>query len=309
MKRYFAIQFLGLLFFLPLTVFGAVTVENSYGTSQAFGGTITVSTTVGNDNDVIVVSVGGNYGAEYVSDISCGGNALTKIVGSQPTYDAPDASVWYLLNPTLGTYDCVATLNNALRTSLMRVYVLAGADKMDLIDTSVINFADMTGSISTPVSSTLDGAFIFDIISRNVTSSPTVAGDQTVSFTTALGHGSSYLIAGTAGSSDMNWSYDSSVTGQAIAVINPCVDDCPGGGPPVEVTGVMGLISYAEMTYASSTGINFALVAHDIGNNFIKLFAGSGISMLYELRYWIVALIAIGILVYFAYRALNYKRI
>ncbi len=68
------------------------------------------------------------------------------------------------------------------------------------------------------------------------------------------------------------------------------------------------LITAAEAGFASTTGFSMASVVAWSGDNLTKLFIGSGLAILYELRYWIVALIAIGILVYFAYRALRFNR-
>lgn len=68
------------------------------------------------------------------------------------------------------------------------------------------------------------------------------------------------------------------------------------------------LITNASTQFASTTGFTIASVVDWSGDNLVKLFIGSGLAVLYELRYWIVALIVISICVYFAYRAFKFMR-
>ncbi len=66
------------------------------------------------------------------------------------------------------------------------------------------------------------------------------------------------------------------------------------------------LISTASTGFASTTGFSIASVVTWSGDNLIKLFIGSGLAVLYELRYWIVALVVIAAIIYFAYRAFRF---
>lgn len=68
------------------------------------------------------------------------------------------------------------------------------------------------------------------------------------------------------------------------------------------------LITSAESGFASTTGFGISDVVTWSGDNLIKLFIGSGLAVLYNLRYWIVALVVIGAIVYFAYRAFRFFR-
>ena len=68
------------------------------------------------------------------------------------------------------------------------------------------------------------------------------------------------------------------------------------------------LITSASSGFASTTGFQISDVVTWAGDNLIKLFIGSGLSVLYNLRYWIVALVIIGAIVYFAYRAFRFFR-
>lgn len=68
------------------------------------------------------------------------------------------------------------------------------------------------------------------------------------------------------------------------------------------------LITSASGGFASTTGFEISSVVVWAGDNLIKLFIGSGLALLYELRYWIVALVVIYAIVYFAYRAFRFFR-
>jgi len=68
------------------------------------------------------------------------------------------------------------------------------------------------------------------------------------------------------------------------------------------------LIGNATSTFLSTTGFDVSAVVTWAGDNLIKLFIGSGLAVLYELRGWIVALVVIGAIVYFAYRAFRFFR-
>ena len=68
------------------------------------------------------------------------------------------------------------------------------------------------------------------------------------------------------------------------------------------------LITAAQVGFASTTGFAISDVVTWSGDNLIKLFIGSGLAVLYELRYWIVALVIIAAIVYFSYRAFQFFR-
>lgn len=65
-------------------------------------------------------------------------------------------------------------------------------------------------------------------------------------------------------------------------------------------------ITAAEAGFASTTGFSMGDLVTWTGTNLLQLFIGSGIALLYELRYWIVALVIIGGIIYFAFRAFHF---
>jgi hypothetical protein len=68
------------------------------------------------------------------------------------------------------------------------------------------------------------------------------------------------------------------------------------------------LLANATSTFMTTTGFQVGDVVTWAGDNLIKLFIGSGLAVLYSLRGWIVALVIIGAIVYFAYRAFRFFR-
>jgi len=68
------------------------------------------------------------------------------------------------------------------------------------------------------------------------------------------------------------------------------------------------LITTSEAGFASTTGFSVSDVVEWTGDNLITLFIGSGLAVLYNLRYWIVALVILAAIIYFAYRAFRFFR-
>lgn len=68
------------------------------------------------------------------------------------------------------------------------------------------------------------------------------------------------------------------------------------------------IINNATSSFATTTGFTMAQVLAWVKTNLIDLFLGSGLGLLYTLRGWIVALVVIGAIVYFAYRAFRFFR-
>ncbi len=66
------------------------------------------------------------------------------------------------------------------------------------------------------------------------------------------------------------------------------------------------LITTAETGFATTTGFSVGSVVTWAGDNLLKVFLGSGLALLYELRYWIVALVIIAAIIYFSYRAFRF---
>lgn len=68
------------------------------------------------------------------------------------------------------------------------------------------------------------------------------------------------------------------------------------------------MINNATSSFLATTGFDVSAVVTWAGDNLIKLFIGSGLAVLYDLRYWIVALVIISAVIYFSYRAFQFFR-
>lgn len=69
-----------------------------------------------------------------------------------------------------------------------------------------------------------------------------------------------------------------------------------------------GLINTATTTFETTTGFSLASVIDWMGDNLAKLFLGMGLGVLDGLKVWIVALIAITAIIYFAFRFIRFYR-
>ena len=68
------------------------------------------------------------------------------------------------------------------------------------------------------------------------------------------------------------------------------------------------LIASSSAGFTDAVGFSLGSAVEWMGENLALVFIGGGVSILYELRYWIVALIALAIVIYFAYRAFRFFR-
>lgn len=68
------------------------------------------------------------------------------------------------------------------------------------------------------------------------------------------------------------------------------------------------LVSNATSSFQTTTGFDMSSVVTWMATNLLEPFIGAGLAVLYNLRYWIVALVALSIIVYFAYRGFHFFR-
>jgi hypothetical protein len=68
------------------------------------------------------------------------------------------------------------------------------------------------------------------------------------------------------------------------------------------------LISNASSSFETTVGFAPADAVTWVGTNLIKPIIGGGLDLLYELRFWIIALVVLGAIVYFAYRAFRFYK-
>ncbi len=68
------------------------------------------------------------------------------------------------------------------------------------------------------------------------------------------------------------------------------------------------LIATSSAGFLATVGFSIDSVTQWMGDNLLKPFIGGGLSVLYSLRWWIIALVVISIIVYFAFRGFRFFR-
>lgn len=68
------------------------------------------------------------------------------------------------------------------------------------------------------------------------------------------------------------------------------------------------LLQNATSSFNTTTGFEMADVVTWMSANLLKPFLGGGLAVLFELRFWIIGLIVISIIVFFAFRAFRFYR-
>jgi len=78
--------------------------------------------------------------------------------------------------------------------------------------------------------------------------------------------------------------------------------------PPTTDDSLMDWLNTATTTFEQTSGFSIVGVTNWMADNLLKLWAGMGLSVLYTLRYWIVALIIIASILFFAAKAWRFFR-
>ncbi len=76
--------------------------------------------------------------------------------------------------------------------------------------------------------------------------------------------------------------------------------------PPPPTNHLSDQIAASEQGMASTTGFNIGSVTQWSADNLIKIFLGSGLAVLFGLRYWIVAMLIISAIVLFSFRGMKF---
>ncbi len=128
----------------------------------------------------------------------------------------------------------------------------------------------------------------------------TTAGVNTYPLNAWVVCGTSPEDSGNAGVLFLNSSWNNQ--NETERVIIPVVTSGP---PPPGPGGFDGIINAASTHFASTTGFGIADAVTYMDINLIRLFMGSGLAVLYYLRYWIAVLIIIGSVIWFSFRIIK----
>lgn len=203
-----------------------ITITNETANNTTAGGTLAWDHTVDAGTDILVIAMtaeNSSDAANYLT-VTYGGVAMTKAIERE--FDegaAVTLSVWYLLNPTVGTAEVTETHIGGVNSTCSVSYNLHDAPQQA---PEVTGFADegaSTDTVSLSTTTLTDDAIMLSFFCSNT--ELTVTSDVTDAIDAVCDRsGSGNLIAAssftqaTAGAKNITWTLDSGVFGRATMV-------------------------------------------------------------------------------------------
>jgi hypothetical protein len=183
--------------------------------NQLAGGTTTYAHTVtSNTNGLIALAVGAwNNGGTGtgLSGATYAGTAMTKITASSSLTAGGTfyTEIWYLIAPSTGTNNIVATVSGKTDTLGLSSLSLTGVSQTTPVDTAG-TFTGTTGIYTKSITTTAALDWMLDItshLSANTANSNTGGTSIFNNATGGVGNASQYGIATSAGANSMTWTY------------------------------------------------------------------------------------------------------
>jgi hypothetical protein len=183
--------------------------------NQLAGGTTTYAHTVtSNTNGLIALAVGAwNNGGTGtgLSGATYAGVAMTKISASSSLTAGGTfyTEIWYLIAPSTGTNNVIATVSGKTDALGLASLSLTGVDQTTPVDTAG-TFTGTTGIYTKAITTTAAADWMLDItshLSANTASSNTGGTSIFNNATGGVGTASQYGTAATAGTNSMTWTY------------------------------------------------------------------------------------------------------
>lgn len=226
-----------------------------------------------------------------------------------PDFGSGATSYFYIYaHEAVASETITATWTNSANAKHMICQNFDGVDSGDPYTDVGFTQASSTSHTIT-LTPTYDHAYAFIFAATYFGGTATLSAGTNTSQSFLFGfNGGSGLYAGTtdvsAGVAE-NYTINRASTGRILLTgvyLNPYSPT-----PPSPIS-FQGWIDAADSGYESTTGFTAAAAVAWTGDNLIKVFIGSGMSVLYYLRYWILALIIVALVVYFAFRAFVFFR-
>jgi len=160
-----------------------ITFDTSAGANLS-GSTVTVPITIGNNNNrVLIVSVGSegsNFSTDYgVSGILFNGVAMTKIDGGQFGISdgcANYVSLWYLLNPDVGTHNVEVSFINTPDSGASAIGVSLYNVAQQAPEATSKNLASISDPLTLNITTLKNGAWVVDAFNCIVSSTNATPG-------------------------------------------------------------------------------------------------------------------------------------
>ena len=206
-------------------------------TAQLAGGTTTVSHVVGSGTNrtlIVNVSAWNNGGTGTgCSSITYGGVSMTKVTGSGIANGAFYTEQWYLIAPTSGTANIVATV--AAKTDKLGLgnVSFAGTNQTNPIDANTA-VSGTVGTVTASLTTTSANEYLVDVVNHLSANTPTSHTGTTIILDASLGvdTSSQYGPATTAGANSMNYVYPDPGDAWAYSVL--AVKAASSGGVTVK---------------------------------------------------------------------------
>lgn len=214
---------------------------SSYNVPTVTNGVLFVAVGLENDIDNSSVSVTGT---------TFDGNGLTAIGEAQ--YLDKTAALYYSLNPS-GTGDIVVTAAEDVEVLQAIAYTVSCLEQQAPEDSATNSAGTNSTGLTTGVTSITDNAFIVDSFFSGNDNLPSVGSSSQTEIDTIStdnggitgSMGSSYRVAGTAGSYDMVWSSSSNSEGHVVAAFETSPASAQGN-LKLDVAGYIGADGYCN---------------------------------------------------------------
>lgn len=293
------IAFVFILFALMLPKYAHADISfDSSSTAGTFasGPSRTWSHTVTGSDTVLLVAphvISGSVG-DVVTGVTYNGVALTRLVYNNTNYTS---YIYGILSPDLGTHDIVVSFSSSYQNrGLATSYT--GVLQSGLPD--AFNTGSATFSTQMTISLTTIADNSWTVISSNSNQGVNAGAGTTqrfISDQTFIGDSNGAITP--EGLTSLQTLFGSSaIAGGVMVSFAPSL--------PVP-TGLTALVSDAELGFLSTTGISPAEVTEWTGDNLILLLIGSGLALLSNMIYWIIAIIIVWIIISFSMTALKSK--
>lgn len=214
-------KFSKIILFIAIFLMVAVPVANAAivfdaksSGSNANVTTLTVSHTVTGSNTILFVSVGtkDGGGGAAVSGVTYNGVAMTN-VSTQNISSAFYQDLWYLVNPSTGTNNIVASFGGvSADQAVLSAASYTGVLQISPLTTANTNQNSSANSLSSTITTGVDNSFVVSSVAFDGDGSnqPAVAGGETqrdtISGNTIWWVGLSDIVKTTAGSISTTWS-------------------------------------------------------------------------------------------------------
>ena len=229
-----------LMFLIAPIAHAAIAFDAKSSGSGSNVTSVTVSHTVSGSNTILFVSVGtkDGGGGAAVSGVTYNGVAMTNIT-TQNISSAYYQDLWYLINPSTGTNNIVASFGGvSADQAVVSAASYTGVLQISPLTTANTNQNSSANSLSSTVTTSVDNSFVVSSVAFDGDGSnqPAVAGGETqrdvISPNTIWWAGLSDVVDVTAGAISTSWSSGGSASKFLVSSVGFAPAATATGTPP-----------------------------------------------------------------------------